>query len=98
MVEKQTAPTKRGFPWFPVLVTIIIVYFSTVLISQQVRLNQVERDQIASDYRLETARQENEALLREKEKLGDLEQIERIAREELGMTKPGEVPYTTLKH
>lgn len=96
-MAKQTTEKKGGFPWFPLLVVAVVVYFSSVLISQQVRLNQVERDQAASDYRLETARQENEALLLEKERLSDPEQIERIAREELGMIKYGEVPYATSK-
>lgn len=97
MFAQNSKEKKGGFNWFPLVVAAIVIYFSTVLVSQQVRLNQVERDQAASDYRLELAKQENEALQREKERLSDPEQIERIAREELGMTKQGEIPYTTIK-
>jgi len=96
LITKATKKKSKS-RWFPAAIAIIVVYFMTVIISQQVRLNHVERDQTAANYRLEAARQENEALLQEKERLSDPEQIERIAREELGMTKDGELPYTAVK-
>jgi len=88
---------KRGFNWFVPILVVIVLYFSSILISQQLYLNQVSRDQAASDVRLQAARQENEALLREREKLNDNDYIERVAREELGMTKAGEIPYSLVK-
>jgi len=96
LIAKMSGKKKKS-RWFPAAVAVIVLYFMTVLVSQQVRLNHVERDQTAADYRLEEAKQENEALLQEKERLNDPEHIERIAREELGMTKQGELPYATLK-
>ena len=88
---------KRGFNWFVLALALIVLYFSSILISQQLYLNQVGRDQAASDARLQAALQENEALLREKEKLNDVDYIERVAREELGMTREGEIPYSTVR-
>ncbi len=88
---------KRGFNWFVLALALIVLYFSSILISQQFYLNQVGRDQAASDARLQAALQEKEALLREKEKLNDVDYIERVAREELGMTREGEIPYSTVR-
>ncbi|MSV24118.1 cell division protein FtsL [Selenomonas sp. WCA-380-WT-3B 3/] len=73
----------------------IVVYFAFLLISQQVYLSQVRQDQASAEARLAAARQENEALRQEKERLGDLNYIEKLAREELGMTRRGELPYST---
>lgn len=85
---------KRRFSWFFVIMAGIVVYFSSILISQQVYLSQVGRDQAAAEARLAAAQKENEALRQEKEKLNELGYIERIAREELGMTRKGELPYS----
>ena len=73
----------------------IVVYFAFLLISQQVYLSQVRQDQASAEARLAAARQENEVLRQEKERLGDLNYIEKLAREELGMTRRGELPYST---
>ncbi len=96
-VSMGKSEKKRGFNWFVPILALIVLYFSSILISQQLYLNQVSRDQAASDARLQAARQENEALLQEKEKLNDADYIERVAREELGMTKAGEIPYSMVK-
>ena len=95
----KPAEEKKGktFNWFIPVAIIIVLYFSSVLISQQFYLNQVSRDQASADARLQEAQRENEALREEKEKLSDPVQIERIAREELGMTRPDEIPYSTVR-
>lgn len=56
-------------------------------------LSQVEEQTIIAEERLNKAKQINEELSREKDNLNKLEYVEKVAREELGMTKPGEVPY-----
>ena len=58
---------------------IMIGYLGFIIIKQEERLNK--------------AKQINEELSREKDNLNKLEYVEKVAREELGMTKPGEVPY-----
>ena len=42
---------------------------------------------------IRSEQQINEELSREKDNLNKFEYVEKVAREELGMTKPGEVPY-----
>ena len=88
---------KRGFSWFWLLLAVVVVYFSSILISQQMHLNQVGKSQAIAERRLETAQEENARLRKEIEDLNELSYIEKIAREELGMTKQGELPYSAAK-
>ena len=97
--SKQSAKKdkKRGFDWLLAIAVVVIIYFSSMLVSQQVYLNQIGREQVAADKRLQTAKDVNEALKKERDELNDLGYIERVAREELGMTKQGELPYSSAK-
>lgn len=88
---------KRRFYFFVPLMAIIIGYFAFVLVSQQVHLGQLAENQAAAEARLSAAQEENEALKEEKAALSDPAYIEKIAREELGMTRHGELPYTTAR-
>lgn len=72
---------------------IMIGYLGFIIIKQEVYLSQVEEQTIIAEERLNKAKQINEELSREKDNLNKLEDVEKVAREELGMTKPGEVPY-----
>ena len=97
MKKTRRASGRKWFSWFYVTVAVVLVYFSSVLLSQQSHLNQVARSQAVADKRLEAAQQENERLKREMAALNDNSQIERLAREELGMTKQGELPYGSVR-
>lgn len=72
---------------------IMIGYLEFIIIKQEVYLSQVEEQTIIAEERLNKAKQINEELSREKDNLNKFEYVEKVAREELGMTKPGEVPY-----
>lgn len=87
-------PKKRRFSWFFLVLILVIAYFSSIMISQQMYLGQVSEDQEAAEQRLAAARQENEALRQERENLNRMDYIEKLAREELGMTRQGELPYS----
>lgn len=84
---------KRKFSWFRVLLAIIIAYFGYVGFNQQVHLNNIDREQELANSRLLEAKRINNELVTEKDKLNQVEYIEKIAREELGLVKPGEMPY-----
>ena len=84
---------RKGFNWFALFMFLVVAYFATVLISQQVHLSHVRETQRAADKRLEKARQENEKLRKQYEELQNLDNIEKIAREDLGLAKDGELPY-----
>ena len=73
---------KRGFDWLLLLAIPVFLYFISLLVSQQVYLNQISREQDAADKRLQAATDVNEALRRERE---------------VGMTREGELPYNSAK-
>ena len=84
---------RKGFNWFALFMILVVAYFSTVLISQQVHLSHVSETQRLADKRLEKAKAENEKLRKQYEELQDLDNIEKLAREDLGLAKDGELPY-----
>ena len=73
-------------------------YFAVILVKQQIYLGtRCSADQAAAEARLATAKAEHERLVKEKDDLNRLDYIEKIAREELGMTRRGELPYSSGK-
>ena len=84
---------KKGFNWFALMMFAVIAYFVTILVSQQVHLAHVSECQYVADKRLEAAKAENDKLKKQYEELQDVSNIERIAREDLGLAKEGELPY-----
>ncbi len=97
MSEMRSRSSKRRLNWFLVLLLCICGYFAYVFFVQQTNLNTLKADTEAAKVRLANAQKENEKLLKEKENLNNLEYIEKIAREELGMTREGEMPYIYQK-
>lgn len=88
---------KGSFNWFAVFMFLMIAYFSTVLISQQVHLSHVSESQRIADKRLETAKATNVRLQKELAELQNLDNIEKLAREDLGLAKEGELPYQAAR-
>ncbi len=88
---------RKGINWFFVLMFVVVAYFSTVLISQQVHLSHVSESKRIADKRLEAAQAENDKLHKQLDELKDLNNIERLAREDLGLAKDGEMPYQPAK-
>lgn len=84
---------RKGINWFFVLMFVVVAYFSTVLVSQQVHLSHVSESKRVADKRLEAAQEENKQLHKQLNELQDLNNIERLAREDLGLAKDGEMPY-----
>ena len=92
---KMAAENKRRgkghrLDWFVVVVICLLGYFSYTMIDQQIHLNELDRDCAA-------AQQENAELKDLKAKLDDPVYLEKTAREELGMTHEGELPYIAKK-
>ncbi len=84
---------RKGFNWFALLMFLVVGYFMTVLTSQQVHFAHVHESQYLANKRLDAARQENDKLKKQYEELQDVSNIERLAREDLGLAKQGELPY-----
>ncbi len=83
----------NGFNWFALMMFVVIAYFGTVLFSQQLHLSHVAENQRIADKKLAAAQAENAALRKQYEELQNLDHIEKIAREDLGLAKDGELPY-----
>ena len=91
MIRQRTPRRPR---WFVITLLVILGYFGSMIVSQGFYLSHVYEDQRLASERL-TA--ENDRLRAEKERLGELPYIEKLAREELGMTGAGELPYAPGK-
>ena len=94
MARKRPSRRPR---WFVIALLVILGYFGSMVISQGIYLSHVYRDQRLATERLEAAQAENDRLAAEKQHLGELPYIEKLAREELGMTGAGQLPYAPGK-
>ena len=84
---------RTGFNWFALIMFFVISYFATVLVSQQLHLSHVAENQRIADKRLAAAQAENEKLRNQYEELQNVDNIEKLAREDLGLARAGEMPY-----
>lgn len=84
---------RRGFSWYFLLLAAVVVYSVWTLTDQQLTLGELSDDMAAAQDRLQSARTENQQLKEENALLYDDAYIEKLAREELGMTRRDEMPY-----
>lgn len=84
---------KHGINWFLIAILVIVGYCSCILINQQLTLSALNSDIENARERLATAQSENQKLKEENQLLTDDVYVEKLAREELGMTRQGEMPY-----
>ena len=81
---------KKGSRWGLFILIAFIVYFLFIIVEQQKILYSKEEAMKNIRTRVEEETRENEELIRQKEILDTDEYIEKVAREKLGMVKPGE--------
>ena len=81
---------KIRIKWFRLAVFFIAGYFLYLIIGQHNQLSAIEAENRAAHQRLEQAKQVNASLVEERNQLNNPAYIEKIAREELGLVKPGE--------
>ncbi|WIW71347.1 FtsB family cell division protein [Anaerosinus gibii] len=84
---------KPKVTWFRLVLVGIIVYFGSILVNQQSHLNEISKEQSLADTKLQQVTDLHKSLEEEKHNLNDLAYIEKIAREELGLVKKGEMPF-----
>jgi len=82
-----------GLNWFTAALIVILAYFGYIGWQQQINISRIGTEKADVNAKYQEVLKENEALKAEKEKLFEPENLERIAREELGLVKPGEMPY-----
>jgi len=81
---------KKILKWMLFITIPIIVYLLFVIVEQQEILMQKEQAIRNVQAKIEEEKRLNEELKRQKEILNTDEYVERVAREKLGMVKPGE--------
>lgn len=82
-----SAPQRRVFFAVGLLVAAFLIFFPTKqLIAQKVRMNKLQT-------RLDALQDQNRQLKQQVDDLNDPEQLELLARDRLGLVKPGEKSY-----
>jgi cell division protein FtsL len=84
---------KYRIRWFRLAVFVVIGYGLYVAASQHLDVRAVNREVDATRTRVEQLKQQNKTLAEEKTRLTTPAYVEKLAREELGLVKPGEIPY-----
>ena len=79
--------------WFKLVAIGLSIYFIYLCIGQQTQLNAISNETESIRMELAQFQQVNAALKEERDALNDRKYVEKLAREELGLVKPGEVPY-----
>ena len=79
--------------WLRVLILVTAAYFVYLAVGQQFELYTIHRETAALKERIAELEQSNKAMIDEKSRLASPSYVEKIAREQLGLVKPGEVPY-----
>lgn len=92
MDKKRKKRRRRKNPIHFLLIAIVL-YISWTFISQQMRLNELAREEEELKKQYEELYQEEQKLLEEKDMIDDPEYIEKVARERLKMVKPNEIIY-----
>ena len=79
--------------WLRVLILLAAAYFVFLAVGQQFELYTIQRETLSLKDRINELEHANKSLADEKGKLNSPAYVEKIAREQLGLVKPGEVPY-----
>ena len=71
----------------------LFILFAIVAVQQVYTIYSLHQEKHQLEQQLQELKKENESLSEQKKLLEDDKHIEGVAREELGLVKPGEVPY-----
>jgi len=84
--------TKKTVKTFKVILGIILLLFFVRVGQQLYTLYTVRQETIKTEAKVEELKKQKEALEKEKENLGDIKYVEKIAREEHNMVGKNEIP------
>jgi cell division protein FtsL len=96
MKERRRSSEQRSFGYFSVLMVILLLVGSYILISQYMEYRNVQIELEKNQHKLIEQQELNQKLKDEKSKAQSPEEIEKKAREDLGLVKPGEIPVRTI--
>jgi cell division protein FtsB len=83
--------------WFKLFLFILCSYFIYLTVGQQSQLSSIRRESQATRMQLQQLREANTTLQEERKALHDPKYVEKLAREEQGLVKPGEIPFISVE-
>ena len=95
-INSDIRPRVGTNPIFRVLFLLMAAYLIWEIFSQQQMIEEKRHDLSIVERQIEAEQQRSKVLEREKELLNSDESLEKIAREKLGMVKPGERVFVDL--
>ncbi len=94
----KSRKSKKRFKLRHLLASIFVLYIVCILVSQQIAIKEASRKEEDIKSRIEQLKEENESIKTELERTKDEEYIEKLAREKLGMIKPGEIMFIDVNY
>ena len=89
---KDIMKRKKKFKFTNFIVLLVIVYSSYIFVSQQIKISRIKKDISINGNKLEQLKEKN-LKLQDEIKMSKSEiYVEKLARERLGLIKPGETP------
>jgi len=88
---------KYRIKWFKLFLLALGGYFIYLTIGQQSQLASIRHETQSTRTQLQQLQQNNATLKEERNALHDPKYIEKVAREEFGLVKPGEIPYISAE-
>ncbi len=79
--------------WFRLLLVILGLGFTYLFIRQGCDMWAIRQEAVLNQHKLEQLQAVHQSLTDEKLRLYTADYIEKISREDLGLVRPGEVPY-----
>ncbi|WP_237769557.1 FtsB family cell division protein [Pelosinus fermentans] len=83
--------------WFKLFLFVLCSYFIYLTVGQQSQLSSIRRENQATRMQLQQLREANTVLQEERKALHDPKYVEKLAREEQGLVKPGEIPFISVE-
>lgn len=84
---------RKRFSLFRLFCLLLVGYCLYLCVQQQLQLNAIRNEREATQAKLQQLQQSNADLKEEVDLLQQPKYVEKLAREQLGLTKPGEVLF-----
>lgn len=81
-----------------VLITLLALYIAFILVTQQIAINKAKAEKARIQAEIEKLAEENKKIQLQLEDMQSDEYIEKIARERLGLIKPGEYMFVDVNN
>lgn len=87
------APKRFKIKWFNLALLLLSAYFCYLVTDRYLEMSSIQQETSAVSQQLDQAKTTNQLLQAERDRLLTPAYVEKLAREQLGLVKPGELPY-----